>query len=39
MIREYVALAKLRLTDEPIHIRPEALIARWHKIPSHYIAN
>lgn len=39
MIREYVALAKLRLSEEPIHIRPEALIARWHKIPSHYIAN
>ena len=38
MIREYVDLAKIRLSEEPIHMRPEALIATWHKIPSHYVA-
>ena len=36
IIRDYVQLARSRL-DEPIHIRPEALIANWKKIPSHHV--
>lgn len=35
IINEYVKLAQSRLI-EPIHIRPEALIANWKKIPSHH---
>jgi modification methylase len=35
-IKEYIKLARLRLADEPLHIRPEVLIANWKKIPSHY---
>ncbi|MGB8159656.1 MAG: site-specific DNA-methyltransferase, partial [Nitrososphaeraceae archaeon] len=36
IINEYAKLAKGRLHDEPLHIRTEALIAKWQKIPSHY---
>jgi site-specific DNA-methyltransferase (adenine-specific) len=36
VVREYVNLAKSRIRSEPIHIRNEALIANWKKIPSHY---
>jgi modification methylase len=36
IIKEYTKLAKERMQDEPLHIRPEALIANWKKIPSHY---
>jgi modification methylase len=36
VVREYVELAKERIASEPIHIRNEALIANWKKIPSHY---
>jgi modification methylase len=36
IIKEYTKLAKERIKDEPLHIRPEALIANWKKIPSHY---
>jgi len=35
LVREYVELAKLRIAREPLHIRDEALIANWKKIPSH----
>ncbi|HEX2124015.1 MAG TPA: site-specific DNA-methyltransferase [Nitrososphaeraceae archaeon] len=35
-VKEYTKLAKGRLDDEPLHIRPEALIANWKKIPSHH---
>jgi site-specific DNA-methyltransferase (adenine-specific) len=35
IINEYVKLARSRLS-EPIHIRAEALIANWKKIPSHH---
>jgi site-specific DNA-methyltransferase (adenine-specific) len=35
IINEYVKLARSRLS-EPIHIRSEALIANWKKIPSHH---
>jgi site-specific DNA-methyltransferase (adenine-specific) len=35
LVREYVELAKLRIAREPLHIRNEALIANWKKIPSH----
>jgi hypothetical protein len=27
----------MRIAREPLHIRNEALIASWKKIPSHYI--
>ena len=37
IVKEYTKLAKERMNDEPLHIRPEALIANWKKIPSHYI--
>jgi site-specific DNA-methyltransferase (adenine-specific) len=36
IVREYVNLAKSRIMDEPLHIRAEALIANWKKIPSHH---
>ena len=36
IVREYVNLAKSRIIDEPLHIRAEALIANWKKIPSHH---
>jgi site-specific DNA-methyltransferase (adenine-specific) len=36
-VKEYTKLAKGRLNDESLHIRPEALIANWKKIPSHHI--
>ncbi len=35
--KEYVELAKRRLTNEPLHIRSEALIAHWKKIASHTV--
>lgn len=35
ILRDYVRLAKSRLVNEPLHIRAEALIANWKKIPSH----
>ena len=35
LVKEYVELAKLRIAREPLHIRDEALIANWKKIPSH----
>jgi DNA modification methylase len=38
IVKEYTKLAKERLNDEPLHIRPEALIANWKKIPSHYMS-
>jgi modification methylase len=38
IVKEYAKLAKERLNDEPLHIRPEALIANWKKIPSHYMS-
>jgi site-specific DNA-methyltransferase (adenine-specific) len=33
---EYVQLANARLAEEKLHIRQQALIANWKKIPSHY---
>jgi site-specific DNA-methyltransferase (adenine-specific) len=36
IVKEYVNLAKSRIIDEPLHIRSEALIANWKKIPSHH---
>jgi site-specific DNA-methyltransferase (adenine-specific) len=36
VVKEYVELARKRMTNEPVHIRNEALIASWRKIPSHY---
>lgn len=36
IVKEYVELAKMRIASEPLHIRNEALIANWKKIPSHY---
>jgi site-specific DNA-methyltransferase (adenine-specific) len=35
--KEYTKLAKGRLNYEPLHIRSQALIANWKKIPSHYM--
>ena len=35
--KEYVDLAKSRLSTEPLHIRSEALIADWKKITSHVV--
>ena len=35
VVKEYVELAKMRIKNEPLHIRNEALIASWKKIPSH----
>ncbi len=37
LVSEYVSLAKSRL-DTKLHIRPEALIAKWQKILSHYMS-
>jgi site-specific DNA-methyltransferase (adenine-specific) len=39
LMNEYVSLAKLRIDKESIHIRPDALIAKWQKVRSHYLAN
>ncbi len=36
LVKEYVELAKSRIEKEPVHIRNEALVANWRKIPSHY---
>jgi DNA modification methylase len=36
LVQDYVKLARSRIEHEPIHIREEALIASWKKIPSHY---
>lgn len=36
IMKEYVNLARTRIESEPLHIRAEALIANWKKIPSHY---
>ena len=36
IVGEYVQLAVTRLAEEKLHIRPQALIASWRKIPSHY---
>lgn len=36
LVKEYVELARARLEKEPLHIRQEALVANWKKIPSHY---
>jgi DNA modification methylase len=35
LVKDYVSLAKSRMEREPLHIRNEALIANWKKIPSH----
>ena len=35
--QEYVNLALNRLSNEPLHIRSEALIANWKKITSHTV--
>jgi site-specific DNA-methyltransferase (adenine-specific) len=37
LVKEYVDLARQRIASEPIHIRDQALIANWKKIPSHYV--
>lgn len=36
VMEQYNKLASSRLTKEKVHIRPEALIVNWKKIPSHY---
>jgi modification methylase len=36
VMEQYNRLASSRLAKEKVHIRPEALIANWKKIPSHY---
>jgi site-specific DNA-methyltransferase (adenine-specific) len=36
LVKDYVNLARTRAEREPLHIRDEALIANWKKIPSHY---
>lgn len=36
LVQDYVKLARSRIENEPIHIRDEALIPSWKKIPSHY---
>jgi DNA modification methylase len=36
IVNRYADLAEERLHDEPLHIRAEALIPKWQKIPSHY---
>lgn len=38
IIEDYVKLALTRLNEEELHIRTEALIAKWQKIPSHCIS-
>ena len=35
IVNEYIQLAMTRLAEEELHIRSEALIANWKKIPSH----
>jgi DNA modification methylase len=35
IVNEYIQLAMARLAEEELHIRSEALIANWKKIPSH----
>ena len=35
LVKDYVSLAKSRIERESLHIRSEALIANWKKIPSH----
>jgi site-specific DNA-methyltransferase (adenine-specific) len=35
IVNEYTQLAMARLAEEQLHIRSEALIANWKKIPSH----
>ena len=35
IVNEYIQLAMARLAEEQLHIRSEALIANWKKIPSH----
>lgn len=35
-VNKYVELAEERLHDEPLHMRPQALIPKWKKITSHY---
>jgi site-specific DNA-methyltransferase (adenine-specific) len=37
IIEDYVKLARDRLKEEGLHIRPNALIANWRKIPSHFV--
>lgn len=37
LVPEYVELARSRLKNEPLHIRPEALVANWKKIQSHSV--
>lgn len=37
IIEDYVKLARERLKEEGLHIRPNALIANWRKIPSHFV--
>ena len=39
LMSEYVSLAKRRIDKESIHIRPDALIAKWQKVRSHYVTN
>jgi modification methylase len=39
LMNEYVLLAKLRLDTESLHIRPDALIAKWQKVRSHCMTN
>ena len=39
IVNEYIQLATARLAEEELHIRSEALIANWKKIPSHYSNN
>jgi modification methylase len=36
VMEQYNTLASSRLAKEKMHIRPEAVIANWKKIPSHY---
>ncbi len=37
VVKEYALLAQSRIATEPVHIRNQALIANWKKIPSHYV--
>jgi modification methylase len=40
LLKKYVDLAKTRIErEEPLHIRNQALVADWRKIPSHYDKN
>jgi DNA modification methylase len=38
IVRDYVKLAIKRLEEEQLHMRSEALIANWRKIPSQFLA-